>query len=104
MLPTSSTWVGRVLVIPSLAGVVLFFPLIVCRQHTCLFEHLMTRCKSNGIAEDLSIVALLRHYLFPYALFWWLSIIVMVLAVICTVRHHSGVGIDMKSPKSLRRK
>lgn len=104
MLPTLSNWVGRLLAIAGLAGIVLFFPFHVCHQHTCLFEHLMTDCKRNGMVENLSIAELLRHYLLPYAILWWLSIVVATLAIAYNMRQHWYSNFHMRSSQNFQRR
>lgn len=86
MLPILWNWLSRLFVIVGLCGVISFFPVSKCHQHTCLFEHLMTDCKSG--AEHSSMAELLRHYLLPYGLLWWLSIAMTTLAIVYIVRQH----------------
>jgi hypothetical protein len=35
-----------------------FFPIVICHQHTSLFEHLATDCQSSGITDNPSIAEL----------------------------------------------
>lgn len=88
MFPIFYKWISRLLVIVGLVGIILFFPARLCHQHTSLFEYLMTNCERNSIAENSSATVLLRHYLFPYAFFWWLSIALAVSAIVYVVRQH----------------
>ncbi len=83
--------------IAGLVGIVLFFPIVICHQHTSLFEHLATDCQSRGVTDNPSLAELLRHYLFPYGILWWLSIALATLAIAYIVRQHERDKVQMRS-------
>lgn len=81
------------IILLGLVGVVVFFPLKLGRDCTCLGQG----CLNDDNGADLSAVPdttqagvsteeepaayerLLRHYLFPYAILWWGSVGLLVL-------------------------
>jgi hypothetical protein len=97
MLSLLSNWTSRLLAIAGLVGIVLFFPIVICHQHTSLFEHLTTDCQSRGAMDNPSSTELLRHYLVPYGILWWLSIVMTMLTIVYMVRQHERDKVQIRS-------
>jgi hypothetical protein len=73
----------------ALAGVILFFPINLSNEHTCLLDYIVHAIvtASDVRAPHSHPGELLGRYLVPYGILWWLSIIAVVaVAVVWTRR------------------
>ncbi len=63
-----------------IAGVILFFPMNFSNEHTCLLDLIVhaAATASDPEAPHAHPGELLRHYLFPYGLLWWSSIVAVI--------------------------
>lgn len=68
----------------ALAGMILFFPINVSGEHTCLLDYIVHAAAtgSDANAPHTHPSELLGHYLIPYGLLWWLSILVVVVVAV----------------------
>ena len=64
----------------ALAGVILFFPINLSGEHTCLLDYIVhaVATASNEHAPHSHPGELLGRYLIPYGIFWWSSIIAVI--------------------------
>jgi hypothetical protein len=77
------------LTVVSLAGGVLFFPLKINNADTCLFQHKFSPCGAtidSTAGSDAVYDTLIRRYLIPYGLLWWLSLGGATFGVVGVVR------------------
>ena len=74
-----------------IAGVVLFFPMNFSDEHTCLLDLIVhaAATTSNPEAPHAHPSELLRHYLFPYGLLWWSSIIAVIAVAVAWSRRQT---------------
>lgn len=65
-------------------GVILFFPVSLSSEHTCLLDRAVhaAATASNPEASHEHPSELLRHYLIPYGILWWVSILIVVIVAL----------------------
>jgi len=90
MQKTRKQLIWIILIISALGGI-LFFPVNLNNEFTCLFHHII---ESGGDkhTELVSVMGhgseeLLNQYLVPYGLFWWFSLGILALALIQLFRN-----------------
>ncbi len=68
----------------ALAGMILFFPIKVSGDHTCLLDYIVhaAATASDANAPHTHPSELLGRYLIPYGILWWLSIIAVVFVAV----------------------
>lgn len=69
-----------------IAGAVLFFPVNIQDQYTCLYHRLFSpeHSYTHSTGVDISQTQeedLLRHYLSPFGLLWWGSLLLTALSI-----------------------
>lgn len=65
----------------AIAGLILFFPINFSGEHTCLLDYIVHAAAGTDVPHSHPS-QLLRQYIIPYGLLWWLSIFgVAVVAV-----------------------
>ncbi|MCI0693918.1 hypothetical protein L0337_18170 [candidate division KSB1 bacterium] len=73
----------------ALAGMILFFPINVSGDYTCLLDYIVHAAAtvSDAHAPHTHPSELLGRYLIPYGILWWLSILVVVVVAVEWKRH-----------------
>lgn len=73
------------------AGVILFFPMNFSDEHTCLLDLVVhaAATASHPEAPHAHPSEMLRHYLIPYGLLWWSSIIAVIAVALAWPRRRT---------------
>lgn len=75
----------------AMAGVILFFPMNFSNEHTCLLDLAVhaAATASHPEAPHDHPSELLRHYLIPYGLLWWSSIVAVIAVAVAWSRRRT---------------
>lgn len=93
---------GSLILLLGIAGAVLFFPVRIGGNHTCLYHRIIDAHPSyysgngrlptdTGHRDETAIdhSELLKHYLVPFGVLWWSSLSVVGVVVFVFVRRKS---------------
>jgi hypothetical protein len=74
-----------------IAGVILFFPMNFSNEHTCPLDLIVHAAATSADPEapHAHPGELLRHYLLPYGLLWWSSIIAVIAVAVAWSRRRT---------------